>query len=76
MTSRLAMDKIISDEVVWRKDDQGLRWDPKRYIKFHKSTTDKIIEKHFKEKMKELNEVNAKYLRYLEVASLYSLFYE
>ncbi len=76
MTSRLAMDKIISDEVVWRKDDQGLRWDPKRYIKFHKSTTDKIIEKHFKEKMKELNEVNAKYLRYLEVASLYSLFDE
>lgn len=73
ITSRLAMDKIIDNEVVWRNDDQGLRWDPKKYIKFHKATTDKIIEKYFKEKKNDFSDVNAKYIRHLEVASLYEL---
>ncbi|KFL35123.1 MULTISPECIES: asparagine synthase-related protein [unclassified Sulfurospirillum] len=70
--SRLAMDKIISDEVVWRKDDQGLRWDPKKYINFHKSKTDAIINKYLNIDSQRL-EVNAKYIRNLEVASLYAL---
>lgn len=72
ITSRLAMDKIISDEVVWRKDDQGLRWDPKKYIHFHKTKTDQIITKYL-HLNSNLSEVNAAYLRNLEVASLYAL---
>lgn len=74
ITSRLAMKDIISDEVVWRKDDQGLRWDPKKYIRFHKTETDNLIDKYFGNMKKvSLLEVNAKYIRYLEIASLYAL---
>ena len=73
ITSRLAMNKIIDDEVVWRNDDQGLRWDPKKYIRFHKSTTDAFLKKYFKEKKSNLGDVNARYLRHLEVAALYAL---
>ena len=74
ITSRLAMKDIISDEVVWRKDDQGLRWDPKKYIRFHKTKTDNLINKYFGDMKKvNLSDVNAKYIRYLEIASLYAL---
>ncbi len=68
LLARKAMDGILDERVVWRKDNQGLRSRPKNYVKANFEALQQFVrESSYAGKAE--SRVNSKFLRQISVAA-------
>lgn len=69
LPARKALEKVLSPEVAWRKDDQGLRWDPKKFFSANREAVEPLF-RHLPEHAPAPHaKINADYLRRLSAAA-------
>lgn len=71
LPARKAIEKVLDERVAWRKDDQGLRWSPKKYIRANRDELSSLLAAGGKHVPEKRGKIDANFLNRLSVLAFF-----